>query len=668
MAKPAVRLQVVEIGVFLGLGLLAGRSAQVQLIQGRRWTEEARAQRTERIVLAARRGTLADRHGTPLALTHETYHVGVAPNELRDPVKDGALISRQLGLPARAWPQALRKRYAYFAGPFSTLEVQPLRSVRGVHLEPVRNRFYPAPEMAHATIGRVGDDGHGASGLEKTLDSLLAGRPGAAVVLKDRAGREYESPARVIAQPESGLDVVLTLDAELQEIAQRALDESLQRMDADGGDVVMLDPATGEVLALASRRRDGAGTARPSAFTDTFEPGSIAKIFAAAALLSLGRVAPGDRVSGEGGKYRLPWRTIADEQPLPSLTLADAIRVSSNIAMAKFVTRLAPEEQYRMLRDFGFGAPTGIEFPAEATGRLRLPSEWTRPSAASLAMGYELSVTPIQVATAYAALASDGVLLQPTLIREVRSPSGAVLYRHRVEPVRRVVTPVVAAALRELLRGVVERGTGSEAALTTFPVAAKTGTARRVVNGRYAPGQYTASFAALFPADHPQLVLVVKIDNPHKGSYFAAQTAAPVTRSMLEQALAARTVALDRARLSTAAPPAAAAPLEDDGGVVPYVVPWPYRPDSAAAAGGGGPHLAVPDVTGLGMRAAVRALHRRGFRVALKGWGAAHHTWPAAGDSAALGSMVTLFAAGPRPDAAAPLASPPAAPPRRHRR
>src|SRR2546427_479660 len=202
-------------------------------------------------------------------------------------------------------------------------EVQPLRNVRGVHFEPVLNRFYPAPEMAHATIGRLGDDGRGASGLEKTLDSLLAGRPGAAVVLKDRAGREYESPARVIAQPESGLDVVLTLDAELQEIAQRALDEALRRMDADGGDVVMLDPATGEVLALASHQRDG--TARPSAFTDTFEPGSIAKIFAAAALLSLGRVAPVDRVSGEGGTYRMKGRPtpVTDEEPLPSLTLAD---------------------------------------------------------------------------------------------------------------------------------------------------------------------------------------------------------------------------------------------------------------------------------------------------------------------------------------------------------
>ena len=650
MAKPAVRLEFVERGVFVALALLVVRAAQVQLLEGRRWAEAAQAQRTERIVLQARRGTLSDRHGTPLALTQETYHVGVAPNELRDAARDGALIARQLGLTARGSQDALHKRYAYFAGPFSALEVRPLRSVRGVHLEAVVNRFYPAPELARATIGRVGDDGYGASGMEKTLDSLLAGRSGSAVVLKDRAGREYESPARVIAQPVAGHDVVLTLDAELQEIAQRALDDALRRMDADGGDVVMLDPATCEVLAIASRQRDG--TARPSAFIDTFEPGSVAKIFAAAALLALKRVRPGEHVSGENGVYHLPGRTITDDDPQPTLTLADAIRVSSNIAIVKFAARLRPAEQYGMLRDFGFGALTGVEFPGEAVGRLRPPSEWTRPSAASLAIGYELSVTPIQLTVAYAALANGGLLLQPTLIREVRSPEGPVLYRHEPEPVRRAVSPEIAAALRDLLRGVVERGTGAEAALTNFPVAAKTGTTRRVVNGHYAAGQYTASFAALFPADKPQLVLVVKIDNPHKGSHFAAQTAAPVTRSMLEQALAARTVALDRARLSTAARPAAAVPLEDDGGVVPYVVPWPYQPDSV----GERRRQTVPDVTGLRLREAVRALHRRGFRVALKGWGTAEHTWPAAGDSAATGATVTLFAEPVTPAAVGTLA------------
>ena len=645
MAKLAVRLRAVEVVVGGALVCIAGRAAQLQLLEGRRWAEEARAQRTEHVALPARRGALTDRHGTPLALTQETYHVGVAVNELRDPAKDVPRIARRLRLATADVQRALRRRYAYFAGPYSVIDVQPLRAVRGVHLEPVLNRFYPAPDLARPVIGRVGDDGRGASGLERALDSLLAGRPGSAVVLKDRAGREYESPARVISQPVAGADVALTLDAELQEIAQRALDDAIRRMDADGGDVVMMDPATGEVLAVASRRRDG--SARPSVFTDTFEPGSVAKIFTAAALLALQRVAPAERVSGEDGKYRLGGRTITDEEPLPVLTLADAIRFSSNIALVKFAARLAPAEQYAMLRDFGFGAFTGIEFPAEATGRLRPPAEWSGLSAGSLAMGYEVSVTPLQLAVAYAALANDGVLLSPTLIRDVRGPGGDVAYRHRPEPVRRVVRPEIAAALRKLLRGVVEGGTGAEAALVNFPVAAKTGTARRVVGGRYAPGQYTASFAALFPADRPQLVLVVKIDDPRKGSYFAAQTAAPVTRSMLEQALAARTVALDRARLSTAAPRAVAQPLDDDPGVVPYVVSWPFRPDSSPALADVA-RRAVPDVTGRPLREAVRALHRRGFRVALKGWGVAHHTWPAVGDSAAAGATVTLFAA-PRP-------------------
>jgi len=648
MAKPLVRLRVVEIALGAALLALVLRAAQVQLVEGRKYAAAAKSQRTERVVLEARRGTLFDRHGLGLALTQETYHVGVAPNELRDPPRDAATIARQLRLVSRDVDRGLRRRYAWFAGPFTTLEVQPLRSMRGIHLEPVLRRFYPSSEFARAVIGRVGDDGRGGGGggggLERLLDSLLAGTPGAAVVLKDREGREYESPARVISEPVAGNDVVLTLDAELQEIAQRALDDAIDNMEADGGDVVMLDPATGEILAVASRRDDG--SMRPSAFTETFEPGSLAKIFAAAALITFQRIRPGERVSGEGGRYRLPDRVVTDEHPLPSLTLADAIRVSSNIALVKFSARLRPDEQYSVLRAFGFGAPTGVDFPAESPGRLRPPREWSRPSSASLAIGYELAVTPIQLAAAYGAIANDGVLLEPTLIREIRAPNGTVRYRHRPEPVRRVVTPEVAAKLRDLLRGVVEAGgTAERAALANFQLAAKTGTARRVVGGRYAAGQYTASFAALFPADQPQLVVVMKIDNPQRGSYFAAQTAAPVTRSMLEQALAARTVALDRARLSNVASTAdrRETPLDEPDGVVPYVVPWPYVPDTATSQ----PDRIIPNVAGRPLREAARTLHRRGFKVVVKGWGVTHHTWPAAGEHATAGTTVTVFAEPP---------------------
>jgi cell division protein FtsI (penicillin-binding protein 3) len=637
VAKAIVRLQAVQWALLAALAALLVRAAQVQLVQGRRWSAEAEARRTERKVLEARRGTLFDRHGTPLAVTLETYHVGVAPNELRAPARDAVTIARRLGREPAAVQRALRKRYAWFGGPFSASQVEPLRDVRGVHLEPVLHRFYPSPDLASAIIGRTGD--LAPSGLERTLDTLLAGTAGAATVLRDRAGRDYESPSRVIAEPVPGHDVVLTIDAELQEIAQRALDDALARLDADGGDVLMLDPASGEVLAVASRQRRGGS--RPSAFVDVFEPGSTAKIFAAAALLGGSRFSLRDRVSGENGSYKLPDREpIRDEHPMPSFNLAEAIQYSSNIAMAKFANRLQADDQFRVLRDFGFGTPTGIEYPAESPGRLRLPRDWTRLSAASLAMGYELAVTPLQLAAAYGALAHDGVLMRPTLIREIRRPDGSVRYRHRPEPVRRVVSSQTASRLRELLVGVVAGGTGSGAALTNFPLAAKTGTSRRFINGRYASGEYFASFAAIFPADAPQLVLVVKLDNPRKGSYFAAQTAAPVTRSMLEQALAARNVAIDRARLSTALPANAPAPLEDDGGVVPYVVGWPYHPDTT----GGVERRAVPEVHGRSLRDAARRLHARGFRVSLRGWGVADHTWPAAGDSARVGATVTLFA------------------------
>ena len=291
MAKPHVRLRFVEVGLGLASLALVLRAGQVQLIKGRSYAASAAKQRTERVVLEARRGTLYDRHGTAIALTQETYHVGVAPNELRDPRRDVAAIAGQLRLAPRDVERAMQRRYAWFAGPFTAQDVQPIRAMHGVHLEPVLRRFYPSQEFARAIIGRLGDDGRGSGGggggLERLLDSLLAGTPGAAVVLKDRAGREYESPARVISEPVAGNDVVLTLDGELQEIAQRALDDAIDNMQAEGGDVVMLDPATGEVLAVASRRADG--SMRPSAFTDTFEPGSLAKIFAAAALIEIGR-------------------------------------------------------------------------------------------------------------------------------------------------------------------------------------------------------------------------------------------------------------------------------------------------------------------------------------------------------------------------------------------
>ena len=325
------------------------------------------------------------------------------------------------------------------------------------------------------------------------------------------------------------------------------------------------------------------------------------------------------------------------------LTLAHAIQVSSNIAMAKFALRLRPEEQFETLRDFGFGTPTSAEFPGESRGILAMPHRWQPMyTRASMAMGYEFAVTPVQLAAAYGAIANDGVLLAPTLIREVRDPAGNLIYRHRPEPVRRVVTSAIAGRLREFLREAAGAGgTGELAQLSNYSVLGKTGTAIRFVNGRYVPGQHTASFAAIFPADHPQLVVIVKIDNP-RGNYYGGLTAAPVTRTMLQQALASRRVAIDRGLLvapDSAAPTAkrisATAPVSGP----PIVITLPYRRPATDAS-----PRPVPDVVGRSMREAALALHRRGFRVTLRGLGRVVRTSPAAGETARPGSAVVVEA------------------------
>jgi cell division protein FtsI (penicillin-binding protein 3) len=651
MTRPQARIAVIQFCFGLGVLAILGRAAQLQLFQGGDWARQAERQRTEEAVLPARRGALHDRNGVPLAVSHEYYHVGVAPNELAEPRRAALLLSRSLrvSLPALERDLRARKRWIYFHGPFTATQVEPLRRLSGVHLTGNFQRFYPFRALARPIIGGLSHDrAAGAAGLELSLDSILTGQPGEAVLLKDRAGRRYASPARVVREPVAGNDVVLTLDAELQEIAERGLDDALKGMRAEGGDVVFLDPRNGELLALASRQAGTRAAIRASTFTDPFEPGSTAKLFTAAALIVHGRVDSNDAVFAEGGQWRMPitrsgrFRVITDaHKTTGNLTLARTIQVSSNVGMAKFSSRLAPEEQFEMLRDFGFGTPTGAEFPSESRGRLARPDKWQPMyTRASVAMGYEFGVTPVQLAAAYGAIANDGLLLTPTLVREIRSPAGEVLYRHRPEPVRRVVAPEVAAQLREFMRGAVaEGGTGGEAQLANYSLLGKTGTAVRFEGGRYVPGEYTASFAALFPADDPQLVVVVKIDNP-RGHYYGGLTAAPVTRTMLQQALASRRVAIDRSRLAprdstlsrvqgvAAAPP----------GSPPVVLSIPYQPERTAREA-----LPVPNVTGRPVREAALALHRRGFRVALRGLGRVSRTQPSGGEPATPGSAITVW-------------------------
>jgi cell division protein FtsI (penicillin-binding protein 3) len=644
------RLGAINISLLAFALALVGRAAWVQLWQGNAWAARAERQHFTDAAVPAPRGDVLDATGQRLAESREMVRLAVAPREVRDP----SALRRALGgagVPNDWIARATDTKRAWVVVPGRYLPSDVARAVtlRGVYSDAVSERVYALSPGLRALIGQVNGDGEPVDGIELSLDSLLHGSAGSATLLRDARGRRFEAPDDPGVAPSKGRTVTLTVNHELQEICERALDDAVSQLGASGGDIVILDPHDGAVLAMASRR---AGRSGVTALTEPFEPGSTMKPLVAAALLQGGFVRPEDRVDTYNGTWTIFGRTINDvERGLGKLSLRDVIRVSSNIGIAQFAQRFTPRQEYEALRDFGFGTPTGLPFPTEASGTLRAPKDWSKMSPASLAMGYEVAVTPLQLAAAYAAIANGGELLEPTLVREIRSEDGTVLYHHERRVVRRVVSPEVAATVRGILGEAVEKGTGMRADLTNFSVAGKTGTARLNAGGGYALGKYYASFIGLFPANDPQYVILVKLDDPAKG--YAGLTAAPVTHAVLQAALAARDAALDRGALASSAlhrvantPPAdttpAATPRDstrDSLNSVPVVVAL----DAPVA---GAPKrdelVAVPDVHGMALREAVSALHGAGLRVQL-GRGASGTTVPAAGAHVKRGATVRLL-------------------------
>ena len=671
--KSPSRIGLVHLALAGFAFALLFRSASVQVVQRSRWTASAQDQQSVDATIPAPRGDILDAQGELMAQSRETVKLEVAPRDVRDRRALRAALLKA-GVPA-AWAVRatdVSRKWVTLPGQYVALDAAPVMAMRGVHATPSVERRYGVSQGTRRIVGRVDQTGAAIDGIELALDSLLRGVPGSVTTMVDGRGRRMESPVAPRRPPVPGNTVVLTINHGLQEIAERALAEAAQKMGAEGGDVVVVDPADGEVLAMASLRKDPRTTAS-TALTEPYEPGSTLKPLIAATLLEKKLARETDVVNTFGGQWTINGRTITDEHRADHFTLADVIRYSSNIGIVQFASRLSPREAYEALRDFGFGIPTGVPYPTEASGTLREPKLWSKQSAHSLAMGYEISVTPLQLAAAYVAIANDGELLEPTLVREVRAPDGRVLYRHQRRVVRRVLSPDVARRMRRLLLDVVgDSGTGTKANLETFRLAGKTGTARRTVRGRYAASQYIPTFVGLFPGDRPQFVILVKLDNP-RGDYYGGLTAAPVTKAVLEAALASRDASLDRGTLAASRQDArpdsvrdTAAALadarlaaetlatvharegaralaadraaKDSAGTTPFVATLPApRPGKPGAL----PPRRIPDVRGLSLRQAVHALHAAGFHVRVEG-GAQVATAPAAGALAPAGSVVRL--------------------------
>lgn len=660
------RTGVVHAALLLFALALVARAAQVQLVEHDKWAARAERQHFVSSSRPATRGAILDAAGNVLVETRELRRIAIAPRELRDR-RAAARILRDAGVPASWVSRATdtTRKWVQIPGAFAPDDIAALLPMRGVHTTIVLDRVYSNFAGIRKLVGRTSPAGVALDGLELAMDTLLRGDSSTLRLARDRSGRAIPNPAGMSA---TGATVVLTLSRDLQDIAERALAQAVDSLEASGGDIVVLNPHTGEVLALASNRVDPSALAN-TAITEPFEPGSTLKPFLAAALLERGLATPEEVIETYNGQMEIEGRVIRDIKKAPSMSLAEVIRYSSNVGIVRFAERLAPRDKYELLRDLGFGAPTGIALPAEATGTLREPRRWSRTSAAALAMGYEIAVTPLQLATAYAALANGGELLEPQIVREVRQ-GDSVLFTRKRRVLRRVYSPATVATMQSMLVAVVDSGTAMKSDLANFLVGGKSGTARRTAGGQgYVPGSYTASFVGLFPGDKPQYVVVVKLDNPKRAIY-GGETAAPVSRVVLQAALAARDAALDRGALVSARLPfvrpeepkavaAVAAVATAGDSARPAAAPKP-RPRPAPAAEEPVrrvlvrlPHAparndqpenaarVVPDVSGLTLRSAIGALHVAGFRVRLVR-GPGLQSYPAAGTLVAQGSVVTL--------------------------
>ena len=663
-----VRRRVLLACWLLSGGLIVARAAQVQVVQGPFWREQAENQHHTSVEIAAVRGSVLDRSGVELAISGETFDVSVAPRELRDVEAVTRLLVETLGLDEQVVRAATASskpwRLLPEAHPPSVREV--LEDVPGVYLKREHRRFYPQGGLARGLLGTV-RGGEASGGIEQAYDHVLQGVMGQAVLATGPTGKSIPGESVVVERPREGGQVVLTLDVDVQEIGRRVLTEAIQETGARGGELVMTDPGTGDVLAMVSIQ--GESTNVLSAINTPYEPGSTLKPLTVAGLLQNGLASLEDVFDTESGSWTVEGRTIEDvNSEHGPMTLARALQISSSVGVAKAAQAMSPAVQYENLRDFGLGALTGIGLPGESRGKLRLPEDWSGQSPASLAIGYEISTTPLQMAMAYGVLANGGMLMKPRLVKEIRDSNGKVTDQFPPRTVRRVVSPDVAREVTDALVGVVEDGTGTRAQLGVLKVAGKSGTSRAYSDSAYQAGKYFASFVGFFPAEDPQLVVMVKLDHP-QGSFYGGSVAAPVTRATMEAVLAARDAPIDRRVFVARAQELTVPPTKANGGELPLVVRFAEvrlgeNPGSTPMRGSNASVLSesallgdlspadlrpedrtmarVPDVVGLPVRTAARRLHEAGLRVELDGSGVVRKMVPEAGSMVSPGDTVRV--------------------------
>jgi cell division protein FtsI (penicillin-binding protein 3) len=644
---------------------------QIQIVEAATYRDLALKQYQSKVNLPASRGLIYDRNGNVMASNAMDASFAADPTLATDDANAiAAAFAKAFGKPKKYYEDKLNSdsKFVWLERQASADQVKNLNLDKLAGIVVKRNepkRLYNYDHLAGQLLGFTDIDDKGLAGTELEFDSDLRGADGYVIFQRDGKGRARPVADYPRVEPRNGNSVYLTIDAGIQQIVEEELSQGIEKSKAESGLAIVVDPHTGAILALAQNppvnpnaiSATGVADQRLRAITDLFEPGSVFKIVTTSAAIDDNVISPDQKFYAENGKYNVTLngkflRTISDVESYGWVTFKDALAYSSNIVMAKASDIIGPERLYRMARNYGFGMSTDIELPGEVKGVLKRPIEWSATTLNTMAYGYEVAVTPLQLAMAYAALANGGELMKPYIFMKETDEHGAVVRENEPQTIRRVISPQTAATLTGFFEGVVEIGTGKGIKMNNLLLAGKTGTSRKIADGKYKTDSYTASFVGFFPADAPKVVCLVMMDNPHGPSYYGGATSAPVFHNIAQRIMNTTELLAPGPRLSVTAENngTAGAPLAGSSPMAGAVMrpvsdvssPRGAEPAAGATALPDTTNPLVPNVTGLTARKAVTILSSEKLSPVVSGSGVVVTQSPLPGSRAIAGMKIML--------------------------
>jgi cell division protein FtsI (penicillin-binding protein 3) len=671
----STRLLIVAAVLALWTGASLARLAYLQVFRYADFLARAERQQQHIVEISPKRADIFDRNLHALAMSAAVNSCFAVPVEVADPQMVARLLAGVLGVSPDEMEARLAssRSFVWIARklpPEKVARIQAL-NLRGIYFQPEDQRFYPKRTLAAGVLGYVDIDEKGLGGIEYALDDRIRSKPGRMLIQADAKSRWYDSSEKT---PAAGTNVVLTLDENIQFMAERELAAAIQQTGSKAGTVIVQDPSNGEILAMANWptfNPNAPAESKPEsrqnrAIANLYEPGSVFKIVTLSAAIDQGLTRPDEVVDCQMGAIYIAGHRIRDHMPFGLLTVSQILAKSSDVGAIKIGLRLGAPKFYDYIRSYGFGSLTDVDLPGENRGLLRHVENWTPVSVGSISMGQEVGVTPLQMVNAVSAIANGGLLYRPHVVRALRTADGNIIPEDEPEP-RRVVRETTAATMRSMLEGVVLDGTGKLARLDGYTAAGKTGTAQKIdpATGRYSPTQLIASFVGFAPINNPVLTILVQLDSPSMGSHMGGAVAAPVFKRVAEQALAylnvpqdeaisPKTLRASRQSKAEAAPSDLAdfdpvqieSPAAQDANAEP--VPPAPSPASAMASPptvelAEGDGVELPSLVGKTVRQVTEICQKLGVNPVLVGNGVAQQQQPQAGAVTRHGGSVTVW-------------------------